>query len=141
MKTPERRHWRHSGDFIVDFEHISQLFLVLLLLTSMKWMLAGMFSTDRVFHIVPLMSTVNPQFHYDFVLHNVHGKAIVTLRFFIEPVYAIIIIKVGLSSSKKIFLVCFNDSPSKMIKNAFDFILKRLFVLKIFNFCLDILIM
>ena len=28
MKTPERRHWRRSGVFIVNFEHISQLFLV-----------------------------------------------------------------------------------------------------------------
>ena len=32
-KTPERRHWRHSGVFIVDFEHISHLVLVFLLLT------------------------------------------------------------------------------------------------------------
>ena len=36
IKTPERRHWR-SGAFIVDFEHISHLVLVFLLLTlSMK---------------------------------------------------------------------------------------------------------
>ena len=28
IKTPERRHWRPSGDFIVNFEHISQLALV-----------------------------------------------------------------------------------------------------------------
>ena len=33
IKTPERRHWRRSGFFIVNFEHISQLFLVFLLLT------------------------------------------------------------------------------------------------------------
>ena len=37
------------------------------------------------------------------------------------------------------FLMCFNDSPSKMKKNAFCFILKAPFVLKIFNFCLDFL--
>ena len=30
-KTPEERQWRHSGVFIVNFEHISHLFLVLLL--------------------------------------------------------------------------------------------------------------
>ena len=35
-------------------------------------------------------------------------------------------------SKKKI--ICFNDSPSKMMKNAFYFILKALFVLKIFKF-------
>ena len=34
IKTPEQRHsWRHSGVFIVKFEHISHLLLVFLLLT------------------------------------------------------------------------------------------------------------
>ena len=33
IKTLERRQWRHSGVFIVNFEHISYLALVLLLLT------------------------------------------------------------------------------------------------------------
>ena len=34
IKTPERRQaWRRSGVFIVNFEHISHLVLVLLLLT------------------------------------------------------------------------------------------------------------
>ena len=32
-KTTERRHWRGSGVFIVNFEHISRLVLVFLLLT------------------------------------------------------------------------------------------------------------
>ena len=36
IKTPERRKWRRSGVFIVNFEHISQLVLVLLLLTLNK---------------------------------------------------------------------------------------------------------
>ena len=31
--TPERRQWRDSGVFIVNFEHISHLVLVFLLLT------------------------------------------------------------------------------------------------------------
>ena len=30
-KTPERRQWHRSGVFIVNFEHISRLVLVLLL--------------------------------------------------------------------------------------------------------------
>ena len=34
----------------------------------------------------------------------------------------------------KKFFICFNDSPSKLIKNAFYFILKALFVFKIFKF-------
>ena len=32
-KIPEGRHWRRSGIFIVNFEHISHLALVFLLLT------------------------------------------------------------------------------------------------------------
>ena len=39
-------------------------------------------------------------------------------------------LKVGLSSSKKQILICFNGSPSKMMKYAFYFILKALFILK-----------
>ena len=33
IKTPERRQWRRSGVFIVNFEYISRLALVFLLLT------------------------------------------------------------------------------------------------------------
>ena len=44
------------------------------------------------------------------------------------------ILKVGLSHSKKKFFICFSDSPSKLMKNAFYFILKTLFVLKISKF-------
>ena len=36
IKTPERRHWCRSRVFIVNFEHISPLFLVFLLLTLNK---------------------------------------------------------------------------------------------------------
>ena len=32
-KTPERRNWRRPGVFVVNFEHISHLVLVFLLLT------------------------------------------------------------------------------------------------------------
>ena len=42
--------------------------------------------------------------------------------------------KVGLSPSKKFLFICFNESLLKMIKNAFCFILKALFVLKAFKF-------
>ena len=33
IKTPERCDWYHSGIFVVNFEHISHLVLVFLLLT------------------------------------------------------------------------------------------------------------
>ena len=41
IKTPERRHWYRSGVFIVNFEHISQLVLVFLLLTLNMQLPAG----------------------------------------------------------------------------------------------------
>ena len=41
IKIPERRHWRRSGIFIVNFEHISYLVLVFLLLTLSRLMPAG----------------------------------------------------------------------------------------------------
>ena len=41
IKTPERRHWRHTGVFIVKFEHVSYLFLVFLLLALSRQMPAG----------------------------------------------------------------------------------------------------
>ena len=41
MKTQERCHWRRSGVFIVNFEHISHLILVFLLLTLSKEIMAG----------------------------------------------------------------------------------------------------
>ena len=43
-------------------------------------------------------------------------------------------LKVVLSSSKKIYFVCFNESPLKMMKNTFYFILKAILVLKIIKF-------
>ena len=43
-------------------------------------------------------------------------------------------IKVGLSPSQKICIICLSESPLKMMKNAFYFILKVLFILKIFKF-------
>ena len=40
IKTPERRHWRHSFVFNVNFGHVSQQFLLFLLLTLNKQFLA-----------------------------------------------------------------------------------------------------
>ena len=43
-------------------------------------------------------------------------------------------LKVGLSPTKKICVVYLTESPLKMMKNAFYFILKAIFVLNIFKF-------
>ena len=40
IKTTQRRQWRRSAVFIGNFEHTSHLFLVLLLLTLNRYMLA-----------------------------------------------------------------------------------------------------
>ena len=45
-----------------------------------------------------------------------------------------ILLKVGLSPSKKICVICLAEGPLKLMKNAFYFTLKALFVLKIFKF-------
>ena len=42
IKTPEQRQWLCSGVFIVKFEHISHLVLVLLLLTLNRQMPTGL---------------------------------------------------------------------------------------------------
>ena len=43
--------------------------------------------------------------------------------------------KVGFSPSKKNYFICFNESPLKMMKNTFYFILKALFVPLTFSSC------
>ena len=43
-------------------------------------------------------------------------------------------IEVGLSPSKKISFISFNESPEKVVKLAFYFILKALLILKISQF-------
>ena len=44
------------------------------------------------------------------------------------------LLSLTLTFQKKVFFICFNDSSSKMMKNAFYFILKALFLLTIFKF-------
>ena len=47
IKTPEQHHLCRSGVFIVNFEHISHLVLVILLLTFSRQMQAGYESLPR----------------------------------------------------------------------------------------------
>ena len=45
MKTPERRQWRRSGVFVVNFEHVSRIAIVFPLLTlKSKCQLEGLTS-------------------------------------------------------------------------------------------------
>ena len=50
IKTPERRHWRRSGFFIVNFEHISDFILVFLLLT-LKEVIADWVKVHGYLHV------------------------------------------------------------------------------------------
>ena len=43
--SSDRRHWRRSGVVIVNFEHISQFFLVILLFNLNSPLFAGIFLT------------------------------------------------------------------------------------------------
>ena len=49
--------------------------------------------------------------------------------------------KVGLLPSKKICAIFLIERPLKVMKNAFYFILKALFLLKTFKFCHDFVVM
>ena len=55
IRTPERRHWRRSDVFIINFEHILRIFLVFLLLTLDKQMLAG----KRIIGELPWFFNIN----------------------------------------------------------------------------------
>ena len=46
-KDTIRRHWRLSAVFVVNFERISHLFLVFLLLTLKKYLLTGYRNRNR----------------------------------------------------------------------------------------------
>ena len=67
IKTPERRQWRRSWRrscvFIVNFEHISHLFLVFLLLTLNKQMSAG-FSQKKLHYRYFWIPKYAPDSHY-----------------------------------------------------------------------------
>ena len=56
IKTPERRQWRRSGVFIVNFEHISHIVLVLLLLTLNMYLPAG--KSEYFYYTVTVSSCV-----------------------------------------------------------------------------------
>ena len=57
-----------------------------------------------------------------------------TLNFFCNFVSLMAYLKSGSHFVKRNFFIYSNASPSKMMKNAFYFILKALFILKIFKF-------
>ena len=77
------------------------------------------------FHLVKVFSTKARKFFF-FISFDVHLSWKRSLKY-IDHVY----IKTGLSPSKNFFFICFNESPLKLMKNYFYFMLKALFVLKV----------
>ena len=59
IKTPERRQWCHLGFFIVNFEHVSNLFLPFLLLTLNKKTLVGKKINVMLGFLVDLLITLS----------------------------------------------------------------------------------
>ena len=55
IKTPGQRHWRRSGVFIVNFEHISHLALGFLLMTLSKLIPAGICFASRTVAVFCLL--------------------------------------------------------------------------------------
>ena len=84
IKTPERRQWRRSGVFIVNFEHISHLVLVFLLLPLSRQIPAGKYEkrTSSSFW-------VNLEFSVNFICLLYPFQRIVV--FYIETSYLICI--------------------------------------------------
>ena len=68
IKTPERRDWGRSSVVIITFEHISNLFLVFLLLTLTKYMLAGLLVIYDL--VVEIFSQKTPSQMFCSVLHT-----------------------------------------------------------------------
>ena len=73
IKTPKKCHWLRSGNFIVNFEHVSHLFLVLhyWLLTSKYWL-----GRDAVFRSLHLNITKKPKVNTLHCGPNFHMKSI-----------------------------------------------------------------
>ena len=46
IKNPEQHHWRRSGVFILNFEYISHLVLVFLLITLNMYLPVGLLAVD-----------------------------------------------------------------------------------------------
>ena len=76
IKTPERRQWPRSGVFIVNFEYISHLVLLFLLLTLNMWLPAGFtYTIIRSF----LLDIIYPNLH--FALSNLTTLMLSLLNF------------------------------------------------------------
>ena len=129
IKTLKRRQWRRFDVFFVNFEHILHLVLVL-----SRQMPAGLIHYCITYIVQLLIFNLWSTFSWTLKwIREFSNHKNLTLN---SDIY-LKKLPTHLNSDShlpKIFFICFNESPLKMLKNAFCFILKALFVLKIFNF-------
>ena len=71
---------------------------------------------------------------FSYIILVASQKILGALRGRIWPFRVVLPFKVRLSPSKIVCFICLSESPLTMMKNGFYFILKELFVLKIFKF-------
>ena len=68
IKILERRYWRRSGIFIVNFEHVSHLVLVFLLLPSSRQITAGWFCLLIFLNFMKKESSIKSYGIFDYFL-------------------------------------------------------------------------
>ena len=81
----------------------------------------------NIYHIIPFNHT-SAIWHYSSI------ESVINIFMTLLPWVFILHVFKALSHFRKIYFICFNESPLKMRKNVFYFILKALFVLKRFKF-------
>ena len=117
IKTPKQCHWLRSGVFIVNFKQISYINVSIVNLEQVNG------------HFYGNLAQAIAQFP-----KNSLDCCSKSSGFFI--------IKVGLLPSKKVALICFNESPLKMTENAYYFMFKSFFsFFRYLHFCPDFLVM
>ena len=87
----------------------------------------------NIFIISIIIVFITTQVCCSVLIFAIHSYIFIIIIFNIRFT-VMVIIKFGFSPSKKVIFICFNESPLKMMKNTFYFILKALCALKIFKF-------
>ena len=106
--------------------HLSSIFIFYLLLLFLYLWLSSLFQYQFSANWASAM--LESSFKWVFQISNVFFKHL------IFPMTRFPQFKIGLSPSKKMCVICLTESPLRMMKNTFYFILKALLVLKIFKF-------
>ena len=109
---------------------IRQFYPTWAILKKLLWLTVFQFGSSNSWSSLPKVLWIKPR--NTFSIHTLNILLVIskniTILFFTYPLES------DSQLPKKKFIICFNDSHSKMMKNAFYLLLKALFVLKIFKF-------